>query len=137
MSLPDKIPIRWMPDLHTAHVGRFHDSEQFFLAYHLVPSVTDDSQSREYIALYCFDRAGMLTSHKIVRPMRLAIGEAINTLLAELVPHHFTDICVSPFQVTFDDRTFGLIPDSRLQTITLEPGSMITFMEPWNGEYYT
>jgi hypothetical protein len=130
MSLPDKILIRWMPDLHTAHVGCFRDSEQFFLARHSLPS-------REYVALYCFDRAGVLTSHKIVQPIHLTIGETVTTLLAEPGPHYFKDICVLPFQVTFEDRTFGLIPDSQLRSITLEPGSMITFMEPWDGEYYT
>jgi hypothetical protein len=126
-----------MPDLHTAHVGRFSGSEQFFVAHHLVPPVSDDAQGHEYVALYCFDKAGLLKSHKIVRPTRLRVEEAVSSFLAEVAPHHFTDICVSPFQVTFDGRTFGLIPDSRLQAITLEPGSMITFTEPWDGEYYT
>jgi hypothetical protein len=126
-----------MPDLHTAHVGRFHDSEQFFLAEHLVTSMVDDSQSREYVALYCFDSAGMLTRHKIVRHRRVEIDETVNALLAELGPHRFMDICVSPFEVTFDDLRFGLIPDSQRGTITLQPGSIITFMEPWSGEYFT
>ena len=137
MSIPDKILIRWMPDLQTAHVGRFHDSEQFFLAEHLVPSVVDDPQSREYVALYCFDSAGLLARHKIVRPRSFEIDETVNALLEELGPHHFTDICVSPFEVTFDGLRFGLIPDSQHGTNTLQPGSINTFMEPWDGEYYT
>jgi hypothetical protein len=137
MSLPDKIPIRWMPDLHTSHIGHLGDSEQFFVAEHLLPSVGADSPSRQYVALYCFDEAGMLTSHKILRLLHLDTGDTVNVLMAQLGAHQFTDICVSPFQVAFDDRLFGLIPDAERLTISLEPGSMITFMEPWDGEYYT
>jgi hypothetical protein len=137
MSLPDKIPIRWMPDLHTAHVGRFHDSKQFFLAEHLVPLVVDDSRSREYVALYCFDSAGMFARCKIVQPRRFEVDETVKALLAELGPHRFMDICVSPFEVTFDNLKFGLIPDPKRGAITLQPGSVISFMQPWDGEYYT
>jgi hypothetical protein len=137
MSLPDKFPIRWMPDLHTAHVGRYRDSEQFFLAQYLVPSVVDGPQTLAYIALYCFDSAGLLARHKIIRHRRFNVDETVNALLAELGPHRFMDICVSPFEVTFDDLRFGLIPDPQSGTITLQPGSIITFMEPWSGEYYT
>ena len=137
MSLPDKIPIRWMPDLHTAHVGRFRDSEQFFLAEHLVPSTDDDSPSREFAALYCFDSSGKLTSHKIVGPLASGTEATVDALLSDLGSHEFGDICVAPFQVTFDGRIFGLIPNLEHGTIQLEPGAMLTFMEPWDGEYYT
>ena len=137
MTLPEKLPIRWMPDLHTAHVGRFRDSEQFFVAHHLVPSASGDSPNREYVALYCFDGTGTLTSHRIIGPLNHAIDETVSSLLAHLGHHEFTDICVSPFQVAFDGHIFGLVPDSQHRTINLEPGSMITFTEPWDGEYYT
>ena len=137
MALPKKLPIRWMPDLHTAHIGRFNDSEQFFLAQHAVPSITDDSRNREYIALYCFDGSGTLTSYKIVESLDSATEEVIDALLTGLGPHKFSDICVAPFQVAFDGYLFGLIPDVQRGTIQLEPGSMIVFMEPWDGEYYT
>ena len=46
-------------------------------------------------------------------------------------------LVIAPFQVDHDGLSFGLIPDHQKETLTLEPGSMITFMEPWDGEYYT
>lgn len=137
MSIPDKIQIRWMPDLHTAHIGQYGDSEQFLITEHLVPSLNDDSLAREYIALYCFDSSGKLTSHKIAGPLAFDTEATVDSLLSDLAGHKFGDIYVAPFQVTFDGRIFGLLPNAEQGTIQLEPGAMITFMEPWDGEYYT
>jgi len=137
MTLPDKLPIRWMPDLQTAHVGRFNISEQFFLAHHAAHTEGCAAGSDQYAALYRFDRNGTLTTHKIIGPLNTVTDDTTRVLLAELGPHEFGDIFIAPFQVTFDGQTFGLVPDSQRGTITLEPGGMITFMEPWDGEYYT
>lgn len=137
MKLPDKLPIRWMPDPQTAHVGRFNVSGQFFLAHHAVYSEGGAVPTCQYAALYCFDGAGLITTHKIIGPLETVTGDTVRQLLEGLGPHEFRDIFVAPFQVPFDGRVFGLLPDSERGTITLEPGSMITFMEPWDGEYYT
>jgi hypothetical protein len=137
MALPEKFPIRWMPDLYTAQVGHFNGREQFFLAHHRAPSATSNLSSNEYVALYRFDGAGTLTNHEIVGPLRRAPAETVHRLLTHLGPYEFTDICVSAFQVVFDGHVFGLIPDASNNTITLEPGAMITLMGPWDGEYYT
>lgn len=137
MALPEKLQIRWMPDLHTSHIGRFNKSEQFFLAQHVVHSITNNSANREYVALYCFDRSGILQRHKILGPFDSVTEKMTNALLTDLGPYEFMDICVAPFQVTFDGHLFGLIPDTQNGIIQLEPGSMITFMEPWDGEYCT
>ncbi len=134
MALPEKLKIRWMPDLHTSYVGRFNGSDQFFLAHHVVPH---GEANCEYLALYCFDSRGALIRDKIVGPVDHVPDEEISRLLASLGSYQFTDICVSPFQVPFDGRIFGLIADSGHHAVTLEPGAMITFMEPWDGEYYT
>lgn len=137
MTLPDKLPIRWMPDLQTSHVGRFNVSDQFFLVHHAAHSEVCASGNGEYAALYCFDRNGKLTTHKIIGPLKTVADVSMRQLLAELGPHEFRDIFVAPFQVRFDGQVFGLVPDSESGTITLQPGSIITFMEPWDGEYYT
>jgi hypothetical protein len=126
-----------MPDLQTSRVGRFNVSDQFFLAHHAAHSKDCASGDCEYAALYCFDRNGTLTTHKIIGPLKTATDDTMRQLLAELGPYEFGDIFVAPFQVTFDGQVFGLVPDSEGGTITLQPGSMITFMEPWDGEYYT
>ena len=134
MTFPEKLAIRWMADLHTSHIGRFNGSNQFFLAHHRL-SLGEDSV--EYLALYCFDNQGILASHAIHGPLERITDETINTALAPLGPYEFTDICVAPFQIQFHGHVFGLLPDPSHRTITLEPGSMITFAAPWDGEYYT
>jgi hypothetical protein len=134
MTFPEKLPIRWMSDLHTSHIGRFNGSNQFFLAHHRIPLAAD---SAEYLVLYCFDSQGKLSSHAIHGPLERVNDETIATVLSPLGPHEFTDICAIPFQIQFQGHVFGLIPDPSHFTITLEPGSMITFTAPWDGEYYT
>ena len=134
MTLPEKFPIRWMPDLHTSNIGRFNGSNQFFLAHHRIPSAADTA---DYLALYCFDSQGSLASHAIYGPFEQITNATIATVLSSLGPHEFTDICVAPFQFQFQGQVFGLVPDPSRGTITLEPGSMITFAAPWDGEYYT
>lgn len=134
MLIPDKILIRWMPDLNTSHVGCYNGSHQFFLAQH---SVATDVGLADYLALYCFDGQGRITSHTIRGPLEHVTEESISGLLGELGEYEFTDICVAPFEVPFEGQLFGLVPDAANSTITLEPGSMITFTEPWDGEYYT
>jgi len=137
MALPSKLLIRWMPDLQTSHVGRFNVSEQYFLAQHAVHSEGGASPTCHYAALYCFDGAGRLTTHRIIGPIETVTDDTIRKLLAELGLYEFRDIVIAPFQVAFDGWVFGLLPDPERGTITLEPGGMITFMEPWDGEYYT
>jgi len=134
MPIPEKLPIRWMPDLHTSHIGCFNGSHQFFLAQHRVATAAGHA---DYLALYCFDGRGTLSSHTIRGPLERVTEESISGLMGELGQYEFTDICVAPFEVRFDGHSFGLVPDAAHCTITLEPGSMITFTEPWDGEYYT
>lgn len=134
MAIPEKLLIRWMPDLHTSHVGCFNGSRQFFLAQHRVATAVGHS---DYLALYCFDQRGTLSSHTIRGPFKRVTEESIGGLMAQLDHYEFTDICVAPFAVRFEGLEFGLIPDAAHATITLEPGCMITFVEPWDGEYYT
>ena len=137
MPLPDELPIRWMPDLQTSNVGHFNGSDQFFLAHHSAHYRSNTSVRGQYAALYCFARNGALTAHKIIGPLKAVTDDTISRLRSELGPHKFGDILVAPFQLAFDGLIFGLLPDREKGTITLEPGSMITFKEPWDGEYYT
>src|SRR6516165_2954627 len=118
MAIPEKLPIRWMPDLHTSHVGCFNGSDQFFLAHHRVALPVGPA---DYIALYCFDRRGILSIHKIRGPLERVTEESIGELMARLGQYEFSDICVAPFEVRFEGQTFGLIPDAAHCTLTLQP----------------
>ena len=135
MPIPEKLPIRWMPDLHTSHVGYFNGCQQFFLAHHRVATAIGFD---DYLALYCFDQLGTLSSHTIRGPFGARVSEGlVGGLMAQLGQYEFRDICVAPFEVRFERHSFGLIPDLEHCAITLEPGCMITFLEPWDGEYCT
>ena len=134
MPIPEKLAIRRMPDLHTSHVGCINGSHQFFLAQHRVPTAVGLA---DYLALYCFDGRGTLSSHTIQGPLERVTEESISGLMGRLGQYEFKDIRVAPFEVRFDGHSFGLVPDADHCTITLEPGSVITFTEPWDGEYYT
>ena len=126
-----------MDDLHTAHVGECKGGNQFFLAHHRVP-VSGGQEHLDYVALYRFRQDGRAITPDIRRlPDSGAEEEVKSLLLRQLGEHERHDIKVAPFQFAHDGHTFGLIPDSQQETLTLEPGSMITFMEPWDGEYFT
>ena len=135
MPIPEKFPICWMPDLQTSHVGYFEGCQQFFLAHHRVPT---PGSFADYLALYCFDEFGTLSSHTIRGPFDERVSESVvGELMSQLGQYEFADICVAPFAVQFAEHSFGLIPDTVHSSITLQPGSVITFVEPWDGEYYT
>lgn len=68
--------------------------------------------------------------------LRLVEQEKIK-FLDSLGPYEFCDIAVKPFSITIDEIQFGLIYSDETGSINLEPGPTITFMEPWDGEYYT
>ncbi|GAA5511234.1 hypothetical protein Rcae01_06750 [Novipirellula caenicola] len=58
-------------------------------------------------------------------------------MLSQLDDVQFCDISVRPFQIQIDGVNFGLVADDDHGCVHLQPGSQITFMEPWDGEYYT
>ena len=60
-----------------------------------------------------------------------------NGFLSELEQYQLCDIRVHPFEVKIDGVTFGLLYSEETQSVNLEPGPLITFMAPWDGEYYT
>lgn len=92
----------------------------------------------DYLALYCFDERGVLSTHTIRGPFDERVSRRlIGGLMTQLGQYELRDICVAPFEVRFAGHSFGLIPDLEHSAITLEPGCMITFREPWDGEYCT
>ena len=48
----------------------------------------------------------------------------------------FHDIEVEVFETCVDGIEFGLIPDPESGLIHLQPGTLISFYPPWDGDYY-
>ena len=126
-----------MNDLHTARVGQAASRQQFYLAYHHVPDL-EDGACKDYLALYRFSQSGTAIDSDIRRISDLDTEQEVtSSLLSQLGEYSHQDIVIAPFRFDYDGLIFGLIPDHQTETLTLEPGSMIMLMEPWDGEHYT
>lgn len=130
MSVPETIPIRIMADLHSAIIGRCADGTQFFLnQFH--------EGSTEVLVLYRFEADGRYLDHVVRRTDRTQSEAATTELLSKLENPEFCDIAVRPFCVSVDGESYGLLVDTEDECVHLQPHTQITFMEPWDGEYYT
>jgi len=135
-----------MEDLQTALVGRC-ETGQFFVTETL--PIAGESYSklpkkdRLYVVRYLFKVNGEFFSaeHAKIncsgRDYLRLVEEKKSEFLASLGPYEFSDIAVKPFSITIDEIQFGLVYSEGTESISLEPGPTITFMEPWDGEYYT
>ncbi len=130
MRVPPQIPIRLMEDLHTADIGRCDDGMQFFLN-----EFRDGST--DVLVLYRFDADGNYHHHQIRRTDATGAAAVRRELLAELQNPCNCDIRVKPFTLSVDGVEYGLIVDAEDECVHLQPHSQITFMDPWDGEYYT
>ena len=130
-------------DYHAENVGLTRDGRQFFLDTPFVP------ETREFIALYIFDKSGQLVSATIDDlGSRETLDTAArlarrNALLASLGPVEYGRIQVAPFRIEMFGVEFGFIPQPPWETgedwsVIVEPGNVMCFMPPWtSGEYYT
>jgi hypothetical protein len=138
MPAPELLLIKRMEDLQTALIGRC-ETGQFFVTETL-PIV--GKSDRLYVVRYLFKLDGEFLSAEHAKmnsgPDYLrAVEEKKSEFLEGLRPYEFCDIAVKPFSITIDEIQFGLVYNERTESIGLEPGPTITFMEPWDGEYYT
>jgi hypothetical protein len=151
-GLPDLVAINH-DDYHAKHIGRTADGRQFFLTTPFEPATrADQSDGREFVALYLFDAAGKLLEAKIdAFGPRANLDEAVRRRvyqqrLDELGDVNFGRIEVAPFAVERFGTTFGLIPsepepdeekDMPLY-VEVQPGNYMAFSEPWDsGDYDT
>jgi hypothetical protein len=136
-----------MEDLHTALIGRC-GAGQFFVTETLPIAGKSDSKLAEkgllYVVRYLFRLSGEFLSAEYAKIkccsgcdyLRL-VEEQKSKYLDSLGSFEFCDIAVEPFSITIDEMQFGLVYSEGTGSISLEPGPTITFMEPWDGEYYT
>lgn len=119
-----------MEDLHTALVGRCPDGTQFFL--------NDFSDGAiDVLVLYRFDADGNYLGHELQRTRGKQAEAAKAELLATLDTPTCCDIAVRPFFVSVDGMKYGLVVDADSECVHLQPHSQISFLAPWDGEYYT
>lgn len=157
MPVPEVLPIRWMDDLHTAFVGRCANGNQFFIndfwrdpspSPGSIPDPNNEdyfSRRHAYLVLYIFNKNGDLIDHLFwdggpgQSCSQDQIDERRRRMLATLGEYRFSDILVRPFSLLINGVTFGLIRDTdpENEAVHLQPGSQISFEEPWDGEFYT
>jgi hypothetical protein len=147
MPAPELLLIKRMEDLQTALIGRC-ETGQFFVTETLPIVGKSDSKlperDRLYVVRYLFKLDGefLNAEHAKInccsgRDYLRPVEEKKSEFLDSLGPYEFCDIAVKPFSITIDEIQFGLVYSEGTESISLEPGPTITFMEPWDGEYNT
>ncbi len=149
--LPDKIPIARMEDYHTEYIGKCANGHQFWVYQTFVYEKPVEERGsgkwaefrREYVIRYLFDAKGNFLDARYfyngyASDLPNSAGEEkIREFLAELEPYSFCDIEVFLFNVMLDGYEFGLMKNEEFDCIDLQPESVISFQEPWDGEYNT
>jgi hypothetical protein len=147
MPAPELLLIKRMEGLQTALIGRC-ETGQFFVTETLPIAGESDSKlpekDRLYVVRYLFNLNGEFigAEHAKInccagRDYLRLVEEKKGEFLDGLGPYEYCDIVVKPFSITIDEIQFGLVCSEGTGSINLEPGPTITFMEPWDGEYYT
>jgi len=133
-------------DYHAEYVGWTTSGKQFFLTTPFVPG-TATVPGREFIALYVFDRAGILeeatiddlgTRDSMDHAARVARRDE---LLASLGEVKFTRVEIAPFSIQRFGVEFGLIPrppeeEGEDWCAIFLPGDVMCFWPPWTSGVY-
>lgn len=150
MSIPEKIPILRIEDYHTHYLGKTSDGRRFwgYETFAYSPKFADIQEAdtsryrSDYVVLHLFDKKGNYLSSRSFSPGKgIAVGfeltEMLETWISELGRTKYCNIEIKPFSTVIDGFIFGLIPDDTNTSLELQPSSTISFLEPWDGEYYT
>jgi hypothetical protein len=135
-------------DYTARYVGRTADGRQFFLTNPFVPAIRGNP-GREFLALYLFDKGGVLLDAQIedlgtraelnedaARARRAALLESLGLV-------KYGKIKVAPFKVKRFGVEFGFIPQPPEEpgedwSVIVEPGNYMCFWPPWtSGDYDT
>lgn len=149
--IPDKIPILRMEDDHTHYLGACADGRLFWgyetFAFTKPPhELTPDNWQqyrKEYAILHTFDMHGNFLNSEFwvagltseIEPQ--SVTEKLEKMIAGLGSIAYRDIEVCLFNTVIDNITFGLMYNEEIGSVDLQPGAMISFQEPWDGEYFT
>lgn len=145
-GIPERIRINREEYYHTHYIGKTADGRQFFLypTYIYPDPVTRSLDTREeYVVLYLFDKRGnhLETKHWYAgvtdEGTERRVWNKLDEMVAEIGPVEYTSIKVKPFQTIIDGIVFGLVPNEERRCVYLQPSSTISFMAPWDGEYFS
>jgi len=140
-----------MEDYHTHYLGKTATG-QLFWAYEtfaftkprsdIEPKDDWEKYRKEYALIHTFDNDGNYISTKHCSCILAELGDVsladkLEEMVADLGDFEFQDIEIKIFQTKIDDIIFGLVVDEETEMINLQPSSTISFLEPWDGEYYT
>ncbi|MCY2962143.1 MAG: hypothetical protein NT069_00575 [Planctomycetota bacterium] len=146
-KIPERLPIKRMPDLYTKHIGRYKNGHGLFFGMTTELCIDVDGNplrdrighSRFYAVLFLFGDDGtfhecrsLMSSHSLEE----SYGNLCH-LLRDIGTVEYCDIAVNLFSTWIDGVEFGLVADSESGVVNLHPNSLITFSEPWDGEYFT
>jgi hypothetical protein len=156
--LPEMIPIN-LDGSYMRWIGKTADGSQFLFSNAFIQdgssgSATASVNGRRYFTtFYLFAADGTLQRSQIDeigegsdKTTALAALEKVKTIrekhIASLGRVKYGPISVRPFQVQHQGVAFGLIGSERpgksggpSWQVTLQPGSIVTFRPPWNGDY--
>ncbi len=154
MSIPELIPIAYLPDYYTRYIGKFGNGNQF-MAFVLATLPKQrvrewGKHKRWYAVLHTFDAKGNhLTTDAwfagVTADGENSVAEKAQKkrleMLAALGTYKLCDIRVRLFRVEIDGHDFGLIDESLPEEgfgdrVVLRPGDLL-FHPPWNGTYDT
>ncbi len=134
-------------DYSARYVGRTKDGRQFFLTTPFIPAGPGAYKGREFLALYVFDKNGVLlsatvddlgTRDRMDEDARVARRDQ---LLASLGEVKYRRIKVAPFKLEIFGVIFGFIPQAPEEagedwSVIVEPGDYMCFWPPWSGGDY-
>jgi hypothetical protein len=157
MALPDRIPIRYIPDYRSWCIGRYDDGQ--FLGS-VVSGYSKEywakvkrsgfggdwpAHQRQYSVLHLFDQDGRHQSSDIWyagtgqgEPVQHAFAR-LQERVDALPGRQYGDIAIRPFRVEFDDQVFALVDESdeeRGDWAELYPNDW-GFHPPWDSHYDT
>ncbi len=151
MNIPVKLPINRVEDYHTHYLGQADDGRLFwgyqtfaFTKTYAEIEESDDWRKyrNEFAVVHFFDLDGNYLNSRHWSALSADTNDheltnKLEEMLADLGSITFCNIEIKLFQTKIDNIIFGLIPDEQNEMIHLQPGSTISFQEPWDGEYYT
>ena len=142
-EIPKRIHIQRIVDYHTHFCGSRRQNGNLFLGVMTYALIKDDSplggRTGHLDVVFEFSPNGkFLRLLKMESTIDASTSLAnLNELVDTLGPVDFHDIEVDLFETYVDGIQFGLIPNPESGFINLQPGSLISFYPPWDGDYYT
>jgi hypothetical protein len=149
---PETIPIN-LDGSYMRWIGKAADGSQFLISNAFIQEASGSAGRRYFTTFYLFDADGSLKRSQIDevgegsdKTTALAALEKVKTIreqhIASLGRVKYGNISVRPFEVQHQGVAFGLIasdpPNKAGRTslqVALQPGNIVTFRPPWNGDY--